>query len=294
MTALPPLASLLLGLGGIAAAGGGLWLANRDFEQRIAALRDDVTAPLPPPAAGPELPDIVRAYALRAGGRPGGPAFVHLRHRAVLATARQRPMMPIAADQWVASYGPKLLWVGRGRMAGLPVTVVDSFDGSEGQLEARLLGTFPVAGGSGPDFARGELQRYLSELPLHPDAILNNAALNWRQLDAAHVEVTARSAHGEASLAFGFDENGRIVGCEAADRPMTVGRSIVPTRWRGSFSDYRELGGRRIPTHGEVGWVLPDGLFTYWRGDVVAYEPSGTDVPGLSGPASAPARRAAE
>jgi hypothetical protein len=67
-------------------------------------------------------------------------------------------------------------------MAGLPVSVVDSIVGGTGRLEARLLGTITVVKGVGPEFDKGESQRYLSELPLHPDAILSHTHLdgsNW-------------------------------------------------------------------------------------------------------------------
>ncbi len=63
-------------------------------------------------------------------------------------------------------------------------------------------------------------------------------------------------------MQFFFDEAGDIVGMLAADRPMTVGRETVPTPWRGTYGEYRRFGGYRIPTQGEVSWVLPEGAFT--------------------------------
>jgi hypothetical protein len=86
------------------------------------------------------------------------------------------------------------------------------------------------------------------------------------------VEVSAQSKSGRAAIRFIFDANGDIARMEADDRPMTVDGKTVPTRWHGIYADYRQLGGYRIPTYGEVGWVLSDGFFTYWKGEVVAYE----------------------
>jgi hypothetical protein len=85
-------------------------------------------------------------------------------------------------------------------MFGLPVTVVDSFVAGDGFLQARIAGTLPVATGTGPAFDKGELQRYLSELPVHPDAILNNGQLSWRQLSENTVEATGSSNSGTASV----------------------------------------------------------------------------------------------
>ena len=247
------------------------WQASR-FEAEIGAMVETVQRAAPPAANLPALPPIVSAFALRNGGAVGRTGAIHLKHRARLTIDRVREPSDIAAEQWLSPVEPAMAWVGRGSMSGLPVTVIDSFANGSGRLEARLAGTFTVAGGSGRDFDKGELQRYLSELPVHPDAILNNGALSWRQLDPTTVEVSARSATGSASATFSFDQAGDIVGLVATDRPMSQGAGTVPTPWIGSFSDYRQMGGYRIPAHGEVGWLLDDGLFTYWRGDIIAYE----------------------
>ncbi len=249
-----------------------LWFSSQQFEKRIDGLKDRVLAAAAMPAT-PDLPQIVRDFAERNGGSvAAGPRSVHLRHRASLTTAKGKAPIAITADQWLAIASTEMVWRGRGAMMGLPVTVVDSIVGGEGLLEARVLGVVSVAKGTGPDFAKGELQRYLSELPVHPDAILSNASLRWRQIDAATVEVTARFAGGEASIRFSFNEDGDITGMLAPDRPMTAGDHTEPTAWRGSFGGYQWFGSRRIPTDGEVGWELPDGLFTYWTGKIVDYE----------------------
>lgn len=260
-------------LAALAVGGAGyVWWQTSQFEAGITSAVAAVREASAPAADLPALPPIVSAFALRNGGVVGHSGATHLKHRAKLTIDRTREPIDIAAEQWLSPVEPAMAWVGHGSMAGLPVTVIDSVTGGRGRLEARLLGTITVAGGSGADFDKGELQRYLSELPVHPNAILNNAALSWRQIDATTVEVTARSATGPASATFSFDAAGDITGMVADDRPMSVGTGTVPTAWIGSYSDYREMGGYRIPAHGEVGWQLEDGIFTYWRGDIVAYE----------------------
>jgi hypothetical protein len=46
----------------------------------------------------------------------------------------------------------------------------------------------------------------------------------------------------------------------------------VPGNWFGLFSDYKEFSGYRIPARGEVGWDLAAGRFSYWRGEIIAFE----------------------
>lgn len=266
---------LVVCLAGLAAY---VWFESRSFEAMVAELRERVITADEPAAAAVKLPDIVQAYATQAGGGIGGPTSVHLRHRATLVTDQRRPPIDIEADQWLATRRSDLVWVGRGSMIGLPVSVVDSVVDGSGLLEARLVGALPVAKGLGADFDKGELQRYLSELPVHPDAILNNAQLRWRQIEDDVVEVSGTSRTGPASVRLFFDASGKIVSLEATDRPMTVGNTTVPTLWRGQFSKYKQFGRYRIPSYGEVSWILPEGPFTYWKGEIVAYEPSGGEL----------------
>src|ERR1700751_6367512 len=93
-----------------------------------------------------------------------------------------------------------------------------------------------------PEVSRGELMRYLAELIWAPQAMLQNPQLSWREINATTVEVSAASANGLARVRLIF-EDGDIARIEADDRPRAAGRRIVPTRWRGSCSDHREMEG---------------------------------------------------
>ena len=114
--------------------------------------------------------------------------------------------------------------------------------------------------------------RYLSELPWVPHALEANRQLEWREVDPLAVEVAARIGTRRIAVRLEFDAAGDIVGTFAAARPRREGKTSVPTPWGGRFSDYRELGGIRVPTRAEVRWELPDGPFTYWRGTITSLE----------------------
>ncbi len=51
-----------------------------------------------------------------------------------------------------------------------------------------------------------------------------------------------------------------------------VGKETVPTPFAGTYTEYKELGGIRVPTRAEVAWLLPDGPFTYFRGQLVTFQ----------------------
>ncbi|MCU9849030.1 hypothetical protein OEZ60_13565 [Defluviimonas sp. WL0024] len=220
------------------------------------------------------LPPLVADFARRAGADPGRP----MRAASFNQTAELR-LKPggrfhrIEAWQVVSLGRAGFVWDARQPLGPLTrLRVLDAFVGGEGLLEARLLGTIPVARASGAEIDLGEAYRYLAELPWMPDAILGNPDLTWRVTgpDTAEVRMTTRD--GIARVTFGFDAQGDIVAMEARDRPARDPDGTTRRYdWRGRFSDYREIGGRRLPGFGEVGYVYPSGYEAYFRGRISDY-----------------------
>lgn len=147
--------------------------------------------------------------------------------------------------------------------------VVDFYDGTSGGLDVRILG-LPIQRKRGPELVEGEVFRYLAEIPWVPHAILVNPQLQWREVDERRVEVATGVQGKRVAVKLTFDEHGYISETRA-ERPRLEAANAM-TSWIGSYSDYREVSGVLIPTRGEVGWQLPTGLFTYWRGEIVSLE----------------------
>jgi hypothetical protein len=111
--------------------------------------------------------------------------------------------------------------------------------------------------------------RYLAELPWVPYAIASNRELAWRELGDGSVEVSTRVSETIASVQLSLDEQGLIRSASAV-RPRLGDKTAIDTPWVGKFGDYVEFGGIRVPEWAEVGWDLPEGRFTYWRGQVTS------------------------
>ena len=249
-----------------------LVLSNQ-FVAKIEAWRDVViAAQTSAPPDQDTIPAMMRTFALRNGATLGGPTTVLADQRAEMRTARDQPFFAIEATQLSGTRDPGFVWEASATMARVvPVRVVDAHAGGKGWLEVRILGAIPMANATGPDSDKGEMMRFLSELAWNPDAILNAAALKWRQIDERTVEVSIETAGGLATVRHLFDANGDIVGIEADDRPYLVDGKTVPVRWIGRFSDYANYGPYRLPSYGEVAWELPDGEFVYFRGTITKF-----------------------
>lgn len=264
---------------------GGQWLLSNQFSAKIADLGRRLAAAqaAAPGEAVPgipqKIPEAIRAFALRNGGRVGGPTLTVMTQKVEMRLAPDQPFFPLTARQLSGTRGPGFVWHATGRMAGiLPLAVVDSFVADAGLLEARLFSAITVASATGPETAVGEAMRFLAELPWNPDAILNAPDLVWQQRDARSIEVSTPTEGGVARVTLLLDAAGDVVAIRAEDRPRL---GDTPAPWIGRFADYVRVGAYRFPSHGEIAWDLPGGEYVYWRGEVLGV--TADEAPSQSG-----------
>jgi len=245
-------------------------IGTRQFERSATRLVERLAAaPVSDEPASDRLPPLMQAYVERSRASGCG-GLVRLTQKAEMRLQQGGSWIPVSAVQTSAISVPGFVWNARANVGALPATrVIDYFVDGEGALEARVAGLVRVANASGPAATRGEAMRYLSELPWTPHAIACNAALAWRELGSGKVEVSMETTAGRAALVYTFDAEGDVA-TVAGQRSRDETGEITP--WEGVFSDYREIGGVRIPARGEVAWVEDGEPFTYFRGEIVALE----------------------
>jgi hypothetical protein len=240
----------------------------------VSAAASSATAPRASVRAG--LPELVRRYVKRCvpTDQPGRSAV----HFTQVGEMQLKPgrWLPFRAAQDMAVDRVEFAWHANFRAARLvSVRVRDWYRSGVGGLDVRLWGVVPVVRASGEQFARGEAMRYLAELAWAPQAMVTNPALEWQAVDESTVEVATRIARERVAVLLHFDAAGDIVGMSTDARPRMVGKQVVDTPWSGVFGEYREFNGVRLPTTGEVSWLLSDGPFTYFRGRVTSWSVDG-------------------
>ncbi|MFN0113931.1 MAG: DUF6544 family protein [Paracoccaceae bacterium] len=250
------------------------FLASRSFRARGLSLGARLRVSPATVDASAALPPLVRDFALKSGAVAGaGLKTASYTQSGTFRLDKGGPMVPVSAWEVVALGSPGFLWEGRLDAGALrQVRTIDGLVDGKGHFEARLLGSVPLARVSGGDMTLGQTYRYLAELPWTPDAILGNPALAWRMVGPRSAEVSLAAGAGRAAVRFDFDAAGDIVGMSATGRPARD-RKGGTTRmdWRGTFSDYAQIGPRRLPSQGEVGYVHPDGYEAYFIARIADY-----------------------
>lgn len=262
---------LLSGLAFVAVVGAAHFWRSSRFEQSILDARTELAAIVPTESGcRTDLPPEIEAFARRAMASAKSGVAV-MQQVGEMRLAPDGDWLSLTAEHAVSTVEPAFVWRADVEIAPfMKAVVVDSYVGGAGRLEARLLGSVRVALAEGQEMDRGELMRYLGELAWAPEAILLNRALRWRGLSSREFEVSAESSGGLATVRLILNEQGDITQVEADDRPMSSGKESIPTPWRARVWDYADVGGFRLPRMGEVSWLLPEGDFVYWRGEVTA------------------------
>jgi len=221
-------------------------LGSEDVPQLVSAYR---TRALPDHGAASGQVELVQEGLMWSGPGARPRRFTAMQHSAVDQVAFE--------------------WRARFRFARVvSLEVVDAYAGGEGSLEIFLLGR-RLQQQRGPETSAGEALRYLAELPWVPQAICANRQLRWRAVDERHAEVHLEGEPG-LRVTFEFDADGDIVSARSTARSLRRKGRWLNVPWKGVFSEYREVGGMRMPTLAEVSWELAEGPYVYWRGRISA------------------------
>jgi hypothetical protein len=220
-----------------------------------------------------ELPAALEPYVERAlPDLDNVPRRVRIRQTGEMWLKPGARPKSFTAVQEYSVDGVAFVWRAKFKIAGFAtLKVVDRFRRGQGSLESKLFGSIPLTREKGPAVSEGQAFRYLGELPWVPQAFLANHEIEFKEIDARHVEVSTDSGGTRVALTIELGEDGDITGVSADARPRLEDKG-TPTPWSGSFSDYAELSGVRLPRKAEVRWDLADGPFTYWSGEITGLD----------------------
>jgi hypothetical protein len=258
----------------VTAAGAGALVARATFFDQLDALDQQLAdAQDALPVARTDLSPEVAALAARLGARADHPSrHVDFGQTGTMWMKPGGAPQRFTARQRIGTSKSGFVWraqIGRfGQMM-----VVDSFVAGQGMLEARLFGIARVARLAGTaSINEGELLRYLAELPLNPDGILFDHALEWTVADTHTIRVAIGTGNERAEISFGLDEDGLIATASAASRAYDSSGKRYP--WNGRFWDYQRVCGRLLPIEAEVAWDIDGAAFSYWRGKMCNWRAS--------------------
>ena len=211
---------------------------------------------------------------LRAFLLPGGEAAARgvramtASERGEIRSAPRARAIPFTAQESIDATQSAFRW--DARMAGGKLglfRVTDAYEEQRGRLVITVGGVVPLKKMTGPDFDKGELQRYLAYAVFCPPILVNNPALEWTAAGDDCVRVRDRTDPTGATVDIEIDADGRPVVMRAL-RPREKG---VETPWSAVATDFEEHDGARVPRRLAASWHLPEGSFTYINLEIASF-----------------------
>jgi hypothetical protein len=178
--------------------------------------------------------------------------------------------IPFTAEEFIDATRSNFRWQARldpGKLTSPAVT--DAYEEGHGRLVVKVAGVVPMQKISGPDADKGELQRYLASIVFCPSMLLNHSSLECAPIAPLTLRLRDRNDPTGATIDLDISEEGQPLACRAS-RPRQVGKQTVLTPWSGLCSEFCEWEGLRVARRLEVRWHLPEGEFTYFRGELTS------------------------
>lgn len=211
------------------------------------------------------LPPAVKRYLSQSLG-PRAPQVSLLRIKQT-GRFRMKPgqaWMPLHAEEYFRADRPGYFWTARIRIfPGLWFDVRDFYWNARGEVLARLASVFPVAQARGSEVDQGAFVRWVAEVPWFPQAFLNRQIFSWEDLGERRARLTARDGERLARFDCSFSADGLIERMTTNDRPFETAGSYARRPYSGTYTDWRDVNGMKLPFQGGATWHLPNGDFTY-------------------------------
>lgn len=215
------------------------------------------------------LPPLYQQYLRRVGaiGRP------HVHNLRVEFVAQMRSgataaWMPATATQYEFFDPPARLFYMNATRAGLPIDVWHRYVDREATFQVRALSLFSMVNQRGSVLTSAETVTLMNDIVVMAPAAVLDLPFTWKTTGVRSLHATFANAGRQVSATLTFDTAGDLVGFVSDDRWQAAPPSPLNVPWSTPISNYREVDGIRVGTHGDANWIAPGGEWTYGRFDI--------------------------
>lgn len=205
-------------------------------------------------------PFIKKTYIVQSGELTTGP--------------KTKEWSSFQAEEYVSSVKPGFIWKARVAIASLlHLKILDTYMDGKACGSVLLFSALKVASEKeNKKLNSGALFRYLAEAVWYPTSLLPENGVTWTPIDQENALATLTDGGISVSLKFTFNDKGEIINVYTDKRYGLFEGEYRQYPWEGSFSNYIEKNGMRIPQRGQVGWHLPEGFWLFWKGKIEEIE----------------------
>ncbi len=186
---------------------------------------------------------------------------------------RDKDWTPIHTQQYNFYNEPIRLYHIVGKINGLPVMGLDSYQAGKGNMLIKVAGLVKVVDAHDPKMDRAALVTVLNDMCLIAPATLIDRRLQWETVDAQTVKVTLEDQGLKVSGILTFNDKGELTNFLTYDRYFSPkGTTYESVPWSTPVRNYKDFNGIRINSYGEAIWHFPEGDFCYGKATTMEVE----------------------
>lgn len=151
-------------------------------------------------------------------------------------------------------------------MMGIPCFGLHVYKEASASMKINLASLLEVVDAKGEKMDQGETVTIFNDLCLMAPAALIDANVKWQTIDQLTVIANYTNKGITISATLYFNEKGELTNFISTDRFMSSdGKTYLNYPWSTPATNYKEFGGRKVPTYGETIWQMPEGDYVYGK-----------------------------
>lgn len=150
--------------------------------------------------------------------------------------------------------------------------LINAYEDGYGRLTIRLGGVLSVKKVTGPEVDKAGDSALPDLNHVLPFADIESSFARRENSGARDFATADREDATGVTVDLDFSSEACPLAFHAT-RPRLAGKPAVLTPWSAIAREFRDYGNLRTATHLEVAWHLPEGPFTYLRGEITSFTP---------------------
>lgn len=174
----------------------------------------------------------------------------------------QKDWNEAVAEQYFSVENPAFIWKVKMNMPPfIKITGRDKFVDGKGEMIIKMFSLLNIVNEKGEKMDEGTLQRFLGEIVWFPSAALSQY-ITWEAIDSLSAKATMNYKGTTGSGTFYFNEQGDFVKFSAL-RYKGNETDAQRYEWVLTVKEHSIMNSIKIPTIGEVTWMLENGNWTW-------------------------------
>jgi len=220
------------------------------------------------------LPARVQEY-LHYVGAVGKPRVRNFRavFRGAMKRTTEGGWMDISSRQYDFFDDRARLFYIESTLFGIPFDGLHEYIGNSATMQINVASMFQVVDAKGDEMNQSETVTLFNDMCLMAPSTLIDKTIEWETVDSLTVKAKLTNKGNTITALLSFNEKGELTNFISNDRYHSAdGKIYTIYPWSTPVRDYKDFGGRKIPTYGEAIWHTPEGDFSYAKFNLVDIE----------------------